>query len=45
MSCFVFSAAIAHLSGARVWGKAIRVIQSKHSVVQMPKEGQPVSRV
>ncbi|XP_064607310.1 polypyrimidine tract-binding protein 2-like isoform X8 [Liolophura sinensis] len=33
--------AIAHLSGARVWGKAIRVIQSKHSVVQMPKEGQP----
>jgi len=33
--------AIAHLDKAKVWGKQIRVTQSKHSLVQMPKEGQP----
>lgn len=35
--------AIAHLDKVKVWGKPIRVTQSKHAVVQMPKEGQPVS--
>lgn len=39
---FLFSA-IAHLDKVKVWGKPIRVTQSKHAVVQMPKEGQPVS--
>ena len=33
--------AIAHLDKVKVWGKPIRVTQSKHAVVQMPKEGQP----
>ncbi|KAL3869689.1 hypothetical protein ACJMK2_042347 [Sinanodonta woodiana] len=33
--------AIAHLDKVRVWGKQIRVTQSKHALVQMPKEGQP----
>ncbi|XP_012936505.1 polypyrimidine tract-binding protein 2 isoform X4 [Aplysia californica] len=32
--------AITYLDKARVWGKQIRVAQSKHQVVQMPKEGQ-----
>ncbi|XP_052258288.1 polypyrimidine tract-binding protein 3-like isoform X15 [Dreissena polymorpha] len=33
--------AIAHLDKVKVWGKQIRVTQSKHSLVQMPKDGQP----
>lgn len=33
--------AIAHLDKAKVWGKNIRVTQSKHAMVQMPKDGQP----
>nr|XP_022313486.1 polypyrimidine tract-binding protein 1-like isoform X6 [Crassostrea virginica] len=33
--------AIAHLDKVKVWGKSIRVTQSKHTLVQMPKEGQP----
>nr|XP_034314213.1 polypyrimidine tract-binding protein 1 isoform X23 [Crassostrea gigas] len=33
--------AIAHLDKVKVWGKNIRVTQSKHTLVQMPKEGQP----
>ncbi|KAK3089245.1 hypothetical protein FSP39_002063 [Pinctada imbricata] len=33
--------AIAHLDKVKVWGKNIRVTQSKHALVQMPKEGQP----
>ncbi|XP_060605646.1 polypyrimidine tract-binding protein 1-like isoform X12 [Ruditapes philippinarum] len=33
--------AIAHLDKQKVWGKQIRVTQSKHSLVQMPKDGQP----
>ncbi|KAL5022332.1 hypothetical protein ScPMuIL_001487 [Solemya velum] len=33
--------AIAHLDKVKVWGKQIRVTQSKHAVVQMPKDGQP----
>ena len=41
---FLFSA-IAHLDKVKVWGKNIRVTQSKHALVQMPKEGQPVSRL
>ncbi|KAL4236022.1 Polypyrimidine tract-binding protein 2 [Mactra antiquata] len=32
---------IAHLDKQKVWGKQIRVTQSKHSLVQMPKDGQP----
>uniref|UniRef100_A0A2C9K9Y6 RRM domain-containing protein n=3 Tax=Biomphalaria TaxID=6525 RepID=A0A2C9K9Y6_BIOGL len=32
--------AITYLDKARVWGKQIRVAQSKHQLVQMPKEGQ-----
>lgn len=36
-------AGIQYLDKVRVWGKTIRVTQSKHSLVQMPKEGQPVS--
>ncbi|KAL8625612.1 hypothetical protein ACOMHN_043887 [Nucella lapillus] len=31
---------ITYLDKVRVWGKNIRVAQSRHSVVQMPKEGQ-----
>jgi hypothetical protein len=38
-----FISAIAHLDKVKVWGKNIRVTQSKHTLVQMPKEGQPVS--
>jgi len=30
-----------HLDKVRVWGKAIRVMLSKHTSVQLPKEGQP----
>ncbi|PVD22644.1 hypothetical protein C0Q70_15899 [Pomacea canaliculata] len=33
--------AITYLDKVRVWGKNIRVAQSRHAVVQMPKEGQP----
>uniref|UniRef100_A0A2I9LPH8 Polypyrimidine tract-binding protein 1 n=1 Tax=Centruroides hentzi TaxID=88313 RepID=A0A2I9LPH8_9SCOR len=33
--------AMSHLDKLKVYGKAIRVAQSKHQVVQMPKEGQP----
>ncbi|XP_041357370.1 polypyrimidine tract-binding protein 1-like isoform X10 [Gigantopelta aegis] len=33
--------AITFLDKVKVWGKPIRVAQSKHSVVQMPKDGQP----
>jgi polypyrimidine tract-binding protein 1 len=32
--------AITYLDKARLWGKQIRVAQSKHRLVQMPKEGQ-----
>ncbi|XP_037951002.1 polypyrimidine tract-binding protein 3-like isoform X1 [Teleopsis dalmanni] len=30
-----------HLDKIRLWGKAIRVMASKHQAVQLPKEGQP----
>lgn len=43
LQCFMSVAAIAHLDKVKVWGKSIRVTQSKHTLVQMPKEGQPVS--
>lgn len=33
--------AIAHLDKVKVWSKNVRVMQSKHALVQMPKEGQP----
>lgn len=32
--------AIQHLNNIRVWGKPLKVTQSKHAVVQMPREGQ-----
>ena len=32
-----------HVDKAQLWGKALKVAPSKHSIVQMPKEGQPVS--
>lgn len=35
--------AMKHLSGVKLYGKQIRVTVSKHSVVQLPKEGQPDS--
>jgi hypothetical protein len=31
-----------YIDKVKVWSKPIRVTQSKHAVVQMPKEGQPV---
>ncbi|KAK2157505.1 hypothetical protein LSH36_190g05025 [Paralvinella palmiformis] len=33
--------ALTHLDKIKVWGKQIKVAPSKHSVVQLPKEGQP----
>ena len=42
LSVFVF-AAMTHLDKVKLFGKPIKVALSKHSVVQMPKEGQPVS--
>ena len=30
-----------HLNNTKLWGKAIRVIPSKHTTVQLPKDGQP----
>jgi hnRNP-L/PTB/hephaestus splicing factor len=35
--------AMTHLDKLKVWGKQIKVTPSKHSLVQMPKEGQPDS--
>lgn len=35
------SCCMTHLDKLKVWGKNIKVAPSKHSVVQMPKEGQP----
>lgn len=32
--------AITYLDKVRVWGKHVRVAQSRHTIVQMPKEGQ-----
>lgn len=34
-----------HLDKARIWNREIKVSPSKHFVVQMPKEGQPVCRI
>jgi len=34
---------MANLDKLKLWGKQIKVTPSKHTVVQMPKEGQPVS--
>lgn len=33
--------AMTHLDRIKLWGKPIRVMPSKHTAVQMPKEGQP----
>lgn len=33
--------AMNHLDKTKLWGKAIRVMPSKHTTVQLPKEGQP----
>lgn len=35
--------AMANLDKLKLWDKQIKVTPSKHTVVQMPKEGQPVS--
>ena len=40
--CLVLSA-MTHLDKVKVYGKQVKVTPSKHSIVQMPKEGQPVS--
>lgn len=40
-----FCVALTHLDKVKVYGKQIRVAPSRHQVVQMPKEGQPVSQV
>jgi len=42
IECCLF-AAMANLDKLKLWGKQIKVTPSKHTVVQMPKEGQPVS--
>jgi hypothetical protein len=36
--CFI---AMTHMDKLRVFGKAMRVMLSKHQTVQLPKEGQP----
>lgn len=33
--------AMNHLDKVKMWGKPIRVMPSKHTTVQLPKEGQP----
>jgi polypyrimidine tract-binding protein 2 len=33
--------AMNHLDKVKLWGKVIRVMPSKHTTVQLPKEGQP----
>jgi len=33
--------AMNHLDKTKLWGKAIRVMPSKHTTVQLPKDGQP----
>jgi len=33
--------AISHLDKCKLWGKVIRVMHSKHTTVQLPKDGQP----
>lgn len=38
-----FIPALTHLDKIKVYGKPIRVAPSRHQVVQMPKDGQPVS--
>jgi len=35
--------AMNNLDKLKLWGKQIKVTPSKHNIVQMPKEGQPVS--
>jgi len=35
------SLGLTHLDKVKVWGKHIRVMPSKHQLVQMPKDGQP----
>lgn len=35
-----FVVAISHLNGQRLHGRAIRVTVSKHTTVQLPREGQ-----
>jgi len=39
--CYV--SAMANLDKLKLWDKQIKVTPSKHTLVQMPKEGQPVS--
>jgi len=42
--CCRCCSAMANLDKLKLWDKQIKVTPSKHSVVQMPKEGQPVSQ-
>lgn len=37
----IFILAMTHMDKLRVFGKAMRVMLSKHQTVQLPKEGQP----
>jgi len=43
MNGFVCVAAMQHLDKLKLWGKNIKCSPSKHTMVQLPKEGQPVS--
>ena len=40
---YVCVAAMQHLDKLKLWGKNIKCSPSKHTMVQLPKEGQPVS--
>lgn len=35
----VFSSAMSHLNGVRLHGRSLRVSMSKHTTVQLPREG------
>ena len=39
--CLLFFQAMTHLDKIKLWGKQIRVMPSKHTSVQLPKDGQP----
>ena len=40
---FCVCTAMQHLDKLKLWGKNIKCSPSKHTMVQLPKEGQPVS--
>lgn len=43
--CILSFSGMQHLNGIKMFGKQLRVAPSKHQLVQMPKEGQPVSEI